>query len=189
MMGALTRASGFIDPEAVKAVIRSTFERKYPHLVERNLRSFDRGYEELELKTLGDGTGEGKPYHRPAPKWGYLNAPLGGVVADPGNSMLKDLSASREGFVPVFDREKCIDCGQCDFVCPDYCFVWEQGTDKKGRPAQRLVGIDYQYCKGCLKCVEACPVPGALTEARETAELVASRRVPHRFVHAERVIA
>src|SRR5690606_31687932 len=147
MMGALTRASGFIDPEAVKAVIRSTFERKYPHLVERNLRSFDRGYEELELKTLGDGTGEGKPYHRPAPKWGYLNAPLGGVVADPGNSMLKDLSASREGFVPVFDREKCIDCGQCDFVCPDYCFVWEQGTDKKGRPAQRLVGIDYQYCK------------------------------------------
>lgn len=190
MLGALTRASGFLDPEAVKAVIRETFERKYPQLVERNLRSFDRGYEELELRKLGEAiSAAAKPFHRPTPQWGYLNAPLGGVVADPANSVLKDLSASRQGFVPVFDREKCIDCGQCDIVCPDFCFVWERGTDKRGRPAQRLVGIDYQYCKGCLKCVEACPVPGALSEARETPELVASRRVPHPFVHLERVNA
>ncbi|OTA40150.1 MAG: hypothetical protein A6D92_22730 [Symbiobacterium thermophilum] len=51
-------------------------------------------------------------------------------------------------------------------VCPDYCFVWEQGVDKRGRPAMVLKGINYQYCKGCLKCVEACPVD-ALREMRE----------------------
>ncbi|BAS25876.1 2-oxoacid:acceptor oxidoreductase family protein [Limnochorda pilosa] len=191
MLGALARASGFLDPEAVRAVIRETFERKYPHLVQRNLKSFDRGYEELVLRDLGDAPvgAEGKPFKRPGPLWGYQNAPIGGVIADPANTVLKDMSASRQGFVPVFDRELCIDCGQCDFVCPDLCFVWEQGLDKKGRPAQRLVGIDYQYCKGCLKCVEACPVPGALSETRETSELVTSRRVPHPFVHVERVNA
>lgn len=188
MLGALTRASNFLDPDVMKTVIRETFERKYPNLVERNLKSFDRGYAELVLHHLGEGS-EGKPFRRPEPLWGYLNAPIGGLIADPANTVTKNMVASRSGFVPVFDRELCIDCGQCDFVCPDLCFVWEKGTDKKGRPAQRLVGIDYQYCKGCLKCVEACPVPGALSEARETPELVTSQRVPHPFVHLERVNA
>jgi pyruvate ferredoxin oxidoreductase gamma subunit len=63
-------------------------------------------------------------------------------------------------------------------VCPDYCFVWEQGVDKRGRPAMVLKGIDYQYCKGCLKCVEACPTD-ALQDLREEDGYAAAHTVRH----------
>ncbi len=54
-------------------------------------------------------------------------------------------------------------------TCPDYVFVWDQGTDKKDRPAMVLKGPNYQYCKGCLKCVEICP-GAALTAECERPE-------------------
>jgi pyruvate ferredoxin oxidoreductase gamma subunit len=47
-----------------------------------------------------------------------------------------------------------------------------------------LQGIDYQYCKGCLKCVEVCPVhPAALVEIPETEGYAESHRV-QRYTHA-----
>lgn len=180
MLGAIARVLDFLDPQAMKDTIRATFEHRYPHLVEANLRTFDRGYNELKLKTF-TGAGEDKPFVRPRPQFGYLNAPIGGTVINPGNSIWKDLSAFRSGFLPAYDREKCIDCGQCDLVCPDLCFVWEKSTDKRGRPAMVLRGIDYQYCKGCLKCVEACPVEGALTAIRETEGYAEEHTVHHQW--------
>ena len=43
MLGALARASGFIDPNAVKDVIEATLGKRYPQLLKSNLRAFDRG--------------------------------------------------------------------------------------------------------------------------------------------------
>ncbi len=41
-----------------------------------------------------------------------------------------------------------------------------------------LKGIDYQYCKGCLKCIEVCPsTPRALVERSETEGWAAEQRV------------
>ncbi len=74
--------------------------------------------------------------------------------------------------MPEFLREKCTDCAQCDLVCPDLCFVWEEGVDERGRPAMVLKGIDYQYCKGCLKCVEACPFDALSLSPKKTAGLM-----------------
>jgi len=167
VLGAIARAAEFLDPEAIKALITDTFSKKYPRTVPGNLRCFERGYEEIRFERFGpSGEAEAARGRRSAAAYGYLNMPIGGVIPNPGNMALKDLSASRQGFLPEFDREKCIDCAQCDLVCPDFCFVWEEGVDKRGRPAMVLKGINYQYCKGCLKCVEACPVD-ALRELRE----------------------
>ena len=74
-----------------------------------------------------------------------------GSITNPGNSILKDLSISRAGMMPHFHEDKCIHCAACDTVCPDFCFVWDELPDKKGRPQMFLQGIDYQYCKGCLE--------------------------------------
>ena len=167
MLGAVTRAVDFIDPEAVKASIRETFGRHYPHLLEANMHSFQRGYDELRLETFPLEGEWATGVARPQPAYGYLNAPWGGMVTNPGNSATKDLSTSRQGFLPGLDLEKCVHCGLCDIVCPDYCFVWETYTKEDGKPGVRLVGIDYRYCKGCLKCIEACPTD-ALVEMRET---------------------
>lgn len=181
MLGALCRVVDFLDPEAVKAMIRDTFEKKYPALVESNLRTFDRGYSELNIKTYEAQPGdEAQPFVRPLPTLGYETQPMGGLIVNPGNSILKDLSSSRQGFLPSFNRDACIHCAACDQVCPDYCFVWAPEEDKKGRTHQFLQGIDYQYCKGCLKCVQACPTD-ALSSLRETEGYTDEAGVKHRF--------
>lgn len=89
-------------------------------------------------------------------RWGWLNAPIGGVILNPGNTLYKDLSASRKGVAPKLISEICFHCGFCDMVCPDFCFVWQ--IDPKNVEKPILQGIDYQYCKGCQKCVTVCPV-------------------------------
>ncbi|AKS38474.1 ferredoxin [Anoxybacillus gonensis] len=167
MLGALFRICHFLDPEKMKQVIRKTFEKKYPHLVEANIRTFERGYEEVRFYESEDASLEtGKPFSRPYPLFGYETQTIGGVIITNGNSVWKDLSGSRQGFLPKWEEKDCIHCAACDTVCPDFCFVWEEGEDRKGRKQMFLKGIDYQYCKGCLKCVEACPT-SALTPYRE----------------------
>jgi len=165
MLGAIVRASGFIHPEVVRETIADSFKEKYPQLVEPNLRTFDRGYNEIELQEFPlDGRFEATPYQRFVPALGYANAPIGGAIINPGNTIHKDLSASRQGIYPFYWRDRCIDCGLCTMTCPDYVFVWEQDVDSKGRPAMKLKGPNYQYCKGCLKCVVICPVEALTLE-------------------------
>ncbi len=181
MLGALYRVLGFLDPESMRATIRKTFEKKYPHLVEPNIRTFDRGYNEVVFKTFEPESDASVPFTREIPALGFETQPFGGMVINPGNSILKDLSSSRSGMLPHFHQEKCINCAACDTACPDFCFVWEEKEDKRGRNQMFLKGIDYQYCKGCLKCVNVCPAD-ALTKEREYDDGFAeSNRVPHVF--------
>ncbi len=176
MLGAVVRACPFLDPDAVKESIRTSFSARYAHLIEANLRTFDRGYRELRCKTWPAAPGDpGRPVQRAAPAVGSLDAPIGGVILDAGNSIVKNLCTSRQGFLPAYDPETCAQCGICDIVCPDLCFVWTDDSD--GEPAVRLLGIDYNYCKGCMKCVDACPT-GSLTELREEEGWADAHRVP-----------
>jgi pyruvate ferredoxin oxidoreductase gamma subunit len=39
------------------------------------------------------------------------------------------------------------------------------------------MGVDYRYCKGCLRCVESCPA-SAMTKKTETPGLADRLRVP-----------
>lgn len=111
---------------------------------------------------------------------GYKTQEPGGLLIVTGNSILKDLSGSRQGYLPEFHSDKCINCAACDTVCPDLCFVWEKGLDKRGNPQMFLKGIDYQYCKGCLKCVDACPT-AALTDMLEQYQYADLHRVKQFF--------
>jgi pyruvate ferredoxin oxidoreductase gamma subunit len=180
MLGAVSRACGFLDPEAIKDTIRGTFSSGKEHLVEGNLRTFDRGRDELRIETWPAAPGEaGRPIARAKPSFGYLDAPLGGTIVDSGNSILKNLTTSREGYVPAYDLDSCVHCGICDIVCPDLCFVWSENPDPAhdAGPAVKLLGIDYHYCKGCLKCIDACPT-GSLTKLREEEGWAEDNRVP-----------
>jgi pyruvate ferredoxin oxidoreductase gamma subunit len=177
MLGAMARASGFMQPDAVREVISETLGHKYPKLLEGNLRAFDRGYQELELHQL-ECTEKHPPSEptRPAPPMGFENAPIGGTITNPGNTMEKDLSAGRLGQIPRFDPSKCINDGHCEYTCPDFCFTFEEGVDRKGRKGLVNKGIDYRYCKGCLRCVVACPTD-ALAPGADDEEYVAEHSV------------
>jgi pyruvate ferredoxin oxidoreductase delta subunit len=49
---------------------------------------------------------------------------------------------------PLFNKDYCIDCQFCWVYCPDMSII---SRDKK------MVGIDFDHCKGCGICVEVCP--------------------------------
>ncbi|BCG60400.1 2-oxoacid:acceptor oxidoreductase family protein [Paenibacillus sp. URB8-2] len=181
MLGALYRICEFLNPDGMKDVIRKTFEKKYPHLVEPNINTFNRGYNEVKFKTYEAPEGaQGKTFIRSKTEYGYETQEIGGVLIAQANTILKDLSGSRQGWLPEFHEDKCISCAACDNVCPDLCFVWEEAPDKKGRPQMFLRGIDYKYCKGCLKCVDACPTQ-ALTDLREEVGYAEAHTVTQKF--------
>lgn len=181
MLGAISKASGFIEPESLREAIKKVFGRKYPQTVPGNLKAFERGYHEVKIELFPpDGKYPYQPFVRNPSRLGYMNQPIGGIVVSAGKTKEKDLSPSRTGFIPVLDLETCTHCGECDYACPDYCFVWEKGVTKTGKEAIFLKGIDYQYCKGCLQCVWICK-PKALTTGRESDHNVEEMTVPHPF--------
>ncbi|KIM09282.1 MAG: pyruvate ferredoxin oxidoreductase [Sulfurovum sp. PC08-66] len=70
---------------------------------------------------------------------------------------------------PVFNKEYCIDCQFCWIYCPDVSII---SRDKK------MVGVDYDHCKGCGICVEVCPTnPKSLmmvAEGKDEEEVLAA---------------
>lgn len=167
MLGAVAKASGFIPLEAVKDAVSDTLGKKYPALLENNLKGIMTGYENVKIKSFEpDGKFEKVPYREVKSKWGYKNAPLGGANVHFGSTVSNDLSPSREGYIPLFIFEKCIHCGLCDSTCPDMVFQFTEG-EYKGKSAMINSGLDYHHCKGCLRCVEVCPTE-ALVAGKES---------------------
>lgn len=166
MLGAVAKASGFIPLEAVKNMVSDTLGKKYPALLENNLKGIMMGYDNVKIKSFEpDGRFEKVPFREIKSKWGYKNAPLGGANPHFGSTVSNDLSPSREGYIPLFIFEKCIHCGLCDSTCPDMVFQFTEG-EYKGKRAMLNRGLDYHHCKGCLRCVEVCPTE-ALVAAKE----------------------
>jgi pyruvate ferredoxin oxidoreductase gamma subunit len=177
LMGTLAEAVSVLDRQAVLDALDATFADKSEKVVAANDRAFKRGAEEIEIiENVGQLDGD-VPTLQSNPVWGYSSAPIGGVLPTPGNTAHNDLHTSRTGWMPVLERDKCIDCGMCDMVCPDLCLVWSTQEGEDGKPLVQLDGIDYQYCKGCMRCVETCSTR-AMTREAETPGLADSLRVP-----------
>lgn len=166
MLGAVTKAAGFIPLESVQELAAQTIGKKYPALLEANLTGVARGFTEAKIQRFEDD-GQFPPvaYREAQSQWGYAAAPIGGANPHFGSTVNNDLSASREGYIPLFLPEKCINCGLCDTTCPDMVFQFRQG-EYKGRKAMVNTGLDYHHCKGCLRCVDVCPT-GALVMGME----------------------
>jgi len=177
LIGALAKAVPFFDADILLQALTDAFARKRPEAVAGNEAAFRRGMAEFEILP-GVGRAEGDlPVIRPDPFWGYQTAPMGGIILNAGSTAWNDLSTSRTGWLPVLDDEKCVHCGMCDMVCPDLCLVWTAEGNELVPTAAKLTGIDYRYCKGCLRCIETCPT-GAMTREVETPGLAAELNTP-----------
>ncbi len=197
LLGTLTAALPFLDADTVLTGLNEGFAHHNSEAVAANERAFARGGKEFEVVDhVGQGS-EDLPIMRPQPVWGYQTAPIGGVLPLPGNTVWNDLTTSRTGWLPVFNTEECIHCGLCVLVCPDFCLVWSNegagtvpalecpdfsltwSTEGPGEeaPSARLLGVDYRYCKGCLRCIETCPTE-AMTREAETPGLADRLQVP-----------
>lgn len=176
MLGAALKVMGLENLEAGKQICADTLGKKYPDALKNNLEGMRRGYEEVRrLEGLGTQkercqneskeNGKGGPApgtqaeqkFREYPEWGYENAPIGGINPRRGSTVIADLSPSRQGYIPLFIKERCINCGLCHSTCPDMVFQFKKG-EYKGREMMVNQGLDYYHCKGCLRCVDVCPV-------------------------------
>lgn len=79
------------------------------------------------------------------PEWREL--PAGGIMLEAGSSR-KYATGDWRSMRPVHSRERCINCLFCWVYCPDAAIRLEDG---------KVVGIDYDHCKGCGICARECP--------------------------------
>lgn len=89
-------------------------------------------------------------------EWKWDEIPYGAMTLEAGTSE-QNLTGGWRVQRPVWDADKCINCMQCWINCPDNSIVVKD---------QKMVGIDYDHCKGCGICVTSCR-PGALTMMNE----------------------
>ena len=78
---------------------------------------------------------------------GWRDLAIGGTMMEGGsaaNYSTGDWRTSR----PLWDDKKCIHCLICWVFCPDTAILVEDG---------KIVGIDYEHCKGCGICASECP--------------------------------
>ena len=161
MLGATLKLMGIDDIKVGEKICADTLGKKYPDALKGNLEGMRRGYEEVRKLQMEN---ESKVNHNLDNKtvkknqgWGYKTAPIGGINPRIGSTVVADLSPSRQGFIPLFIKEKCINCGQCHATCPDMVFQFVKG-EYKGREMMVNQGLGYYHCKGCLRCVDVCPV-------------------------------
>ncbi len=79
---------------------------------------------------------------------GWRELPSGGMIPAGGTAEAFKTGDWRT-IRPVHHREHCIDCMQCWAYCPDMAILLEDGV--------RVIGMDFDHCKGCGICANVCP--------------------------------
>ncbi|MCM1539532.1 MAG: 2-oxoacid:acceptor oxidoreductase family protein [bacterium] len=185
LLGAMANVMGFVPLEAAEKICLETLGQKYPDALAANLAGLRKGYEMVSQyfpvsnaipsqdgaaetdgagccpggrQLTGSTDGRSNVGQASADTDGAASRamPIGGLNPHFGNSVTNDLSPSRQGYLPLFIKERCINCGLCDSACPDMVFQFEKGT-YRGREMMVNRGLDYYHCKGCLRCVAVCP--------------------------------
>lgn len=158
MLGAALKLMGLENVDAGEQICKDTLGKKYPDALTTNVEGMRRGFEEvrkIDMASKDCGEMSRKPDNQA--EGGYLNSPIGGINPRFGSTVTADLSPSRQGYIPLFIKERCINCGLCHSTCPDMVFQFKKG-EYKGREMMVNQGLDYYHCKGCLRCVDICPV-------------------------------
>ncbi len=173
MYGAIMKSLDFLNKEEGLNEITEKLSYKYPQLVESNKKAYLVGYEKAIFTSVKSNGVEFESKN--SLSLGYENQYEGGIIQGV-NTHKVNRSISREGVVPAFNKEDCINCTKCEMTCPDDCFVWKEEEGRRGRMDMVLQGIDYDLCKGCLRCVEICPTD-ALEEKIETRDFAKNHTV------------
>jgi len=156
MLGSLVHVFPFFTMEFMAKTIENTYEEKGHAVVEANKKAMMRGFAEaMEY----DGRASDIPFEALNPPKKFLwneILPNGAVLAAEEPSPNKTGAWRTER--PIWDPEKCIHCLSCDEACADKSILSQ--IDANG--LRKMIGIDYDYCKGCAACSNVCPVKAIL---------------------------
>jgi pyruvate ferredoxin oxidoreductase delta subunit len=95
---------------------------------------------------------------------GWKDIPIGGLILEAGNAERYKTGGWRT-FRPLWDEEVCIQCLRCWIYCPDNSIVLRE---------EKMVDINYDYCKGCGICFRECPTEAI--KMMEEGEYLAKKR-------------
>ncbi|MBM3216341.1 4Fe-4S dicluster domain-containing protein [Candidatus Poribacteria bacterium] len=87
----------------------------------------------------------------------WQKLPRGGSIPVGGTSRAY-LTGGWRSSKPVWDASACSHCLLCWVYCPDSAILLD---------GVKMVGISYDYCKGCGVCVHECPTEGALAMVQD----------------------
>lgn len=145
LFGAIAKASGFINMDYCIEIAEKYLKGN------GNINAIKSGYNSVKHYNIKSD------YSKKEYKEIVRNPLKGGINKSNGSTITNDLQGCREGMMPKYIREKCIDCGLCESTCPDFVFQFKDGVN---------LGMDLYHCKGCMRCVEICPT-NALVSVNE----------------------
>ncbi len=137
VLGALSRASGAVSPEALDRAIAAFV----PARPDANRDAARDGYLQVRAAPAREGPSAAPAHPRPPP----VPIPEGPIAFLSSESTP---TAAWRTFTPVIHRERCTRCNFCWKFCPDDAI--ELGAD--GFPRLRAA-----FCKGCGICAAECP--------------------------------
>jgi pyruvate ferredoxin oxidoreductase gamma subunit len=162
ILGALIRVVPMFSVDALADAIMRRFKGE---IAAKNVAAIKQAYEETciyedpNIPTL-DFTKDTKvPWQQVFPGLpGYKEIDKAGVwycdedVIEIGSKQV--ITGSWGEWDMIWDEEKCTDCAQCWYICPDFAIIREKGEDG----LWHMKGIDQAHCKSCQNCLEICPV-------------------------------
>lgn len=162
ILGALIRVVPMFSVDALADAIMRRFKGE---IAAKNVAAIKRAYEETciyedpNIPTL-DFTKDTKvPWQQVFPGLpGYKEVDKAGVwycdedVIEMGSKQV--ITGSWGEWDMIWDEEKCTDCAQCWYICPDFAIIREKEEDG----LWHMKGIDQAHCKSCQNCLEICPV-------------------------------
>lgn len=130
--------------------VKAAIAKQWPSAACANLAAFDHA---LRGARVGAFEADGHPLMPPSTTRGPLgwrNLLNGGAIdALTHTTVGRDNRVAAQGRVPQFEPSLCNSCSICFTVCSDPGgLLWRDG---------KMIGIDERFCKGCMRCVEACP--------------------------------
>jgi len=160
ILGALIRVSHLFTLEQLSDAIMRRFKGE---IAGKNIEAIKQAIEETCIYDIGidaDFTVDTKvPWQQVFPGLpGYKELDKAGVwytdedVIEMGSSQVN--TGSWGEWDIIWDEEKCTDCAQCWYICPDFAIIREKGEDG----LWHMKGIDSYHCKSCQNCLEVCPV-------------------------------
>ena len=200
--------------EQMKKFIQKSYGKKGENIVNMNYQAVDRGgeYHKLEIDPEWKNLSDTRPAQSPAPEFiekvvRPINAQDGddlpvSTFVDYADGTWPQGTAAYEkrgvaAYVPDWDKDNCIQCNQCSYVCPHACirpFVMtqeevaaspfgEEGTlaavPPKVFPGMRFrMQVDVLDCLGCGNCVDICPGKKVKNDAGELVQKKALEMKP-----------
>ncbi len=157
--------------DKIKALIKETFVTKGEDVIKNNINALDRALENMH--TLDDITETNELPEVKKNIFTKINERMGNdlKVSDllpfKNGAFPADLTKYEKRktsyLVPVWDLEKCIQCGKCNIICPHGVIRPLLLKDNVGKSA--LINKEYNYylaiseddCTGCGLCIKNCP--------------------------------